>query len=492
MRALKHKSIEFSEVLLSELGQEMRFDSEYWEPTYLRNEDLLKSKKHTQTKQLAPIIQYGISIAMNETGIGYPILKMDNIMDMLAEDKDSKFADISAKTFQHFELKKFDVLFNRVNSDEFVGRTGIYLLDGEHTFASYLVKVDTQKPHTNCYLTTFLNCKYGKISLQRVKRRAVNQANINAKELSNLNIPLPTEPFQKAIQELVVEAQKQKVLSEKLYKEAEEILLNELGLLNWKPKTVSFTYHGIEFEVIDSISEKNFNEANDNSRFDAEFWEPQYEEVNKAFDKFPRKRIGSLVSYPISSGATPKAGGDDYTNKDNGVPFLRAVDLSDGRVMTSDFIYIKPKVHSGFLKRTQLKNNDILLSIAGTVGRCALFDHNVEANINQALSIIRLPDEKIVKRLYLVVLFNSYVGGKFIARTARQGLQTNLNLREVASLEIPIIPIKIQEKISSTLVKSFLSKNRNKNNLSIAKRAVEIFIEEDEKKAMKFIKSNTQ
>ena len=492
MKTLTYKNIEYSEIFYSELGQGMRFDAEYWEASYLRNEAIVKSKKYSQVKEIASNPQYGISIEMNEAGIGYSILKMDNIMGMLAEDKDAKFANIPEKIFQQFQLKKFDVLFNRVNSDEFVGRTGIYLLDGKHTFASYLVKVDSGIDYTNCYLTAYLNCKYGKMALQRVKRRAVNQANINAKELSDLNIPLPSEILQKEIQTLIVEAQNRKVISKHLYEKAEQILFTGLALENWKPKTISFKHYGVKFEVDNSITNKMFSEVIKNYRFNAEYWEPQYDEIIAAFDKFPRYKLSDLVCYPIASGATPKAGGNDYTDIENGYPFLRAVDLVDGRVNTSDLLYIKSNIHGEMLKRTQIFKNDVLLSIAGTVGRSAIFNHDFEANINQALCILRLPNENIVKRLYLIVFFNSLIGNKYLSKTARQGLQTNLNLKEVGSLEIPILDMKVQNKIASTVLKSFQTSDKSKFNLEIAKRAVEIFIEQNEGEALKYIQENVE
>lgn len=476
MRVLKHKLIEFSEVLLSELGQEMRFDSEYWEPSYLRNEDLLKSKKHTQIKQLAHNIQYGISVAMNETGVGYPILKMDNIMDMLAEDKDSKFADISAKTFQHFELKKYDVLFNRVNSDEFVGRTGIYLLDGEHTFASYLVKVDTQKPHTNCYLTTFLNCKYGKISLQRVKRRAVNQANINARELSNLFIPLPTESFQKAIQELVVEAQKQKLLSEKLYKEAEEILLNELGLLNWKPNTVSFKLNGVDFKIENTINSMNYSEIMKDDRIDSEFWEAHYFEIVKKLKAYKKYDLLKNVCFVFETHTTPE--------KNKIHKYIELANIGDNGIINGcieDYGKNLPTRARRLVKANQV----VISSIEGSLSSCGLIPQELDnAFCSTGFYLI---SSKIINSETLLVLFKSTPFQTLMKKACSGTILTAIGRRFFNNLIVPVIDKPIQRKIREKIVDSTSSKVKNKNLLETAKRALEIFIEEDEKAALKLI-----
>mgnify|MGYP003815075809 CR=1 FL=1 len=237
MKVYQNKNIEYSEAYLSELGQEMRIDADYWKPYYLRNEELLRSKNGFPIKTLVPNPQYGISIAMNEEGKGFPIMKMDNIMEVLADDSGLKYANINLKTFKQFQLNKYDVLFNRVNSEDYVGRTGINLLEGNFTFASYLVRINSGIDYTNCYLTLYLNSKYGKTALHRVKRRAVNQANINARELINLYLPIPSEYLQKELKQLIEEAQLQKNASRNLYQEAETLLLNELGLSGWKSRT---------------------------------------------------------------------------------------------------------------------------------------------------------------------------------------------------------------------------------------------------------------
>ena len=484
MKLLKHKFIEFSEVLLSELGQEMRFDSEYWEPAYLRNEDLLKSKNHMQTKQLAQNPQYGISIAMNETGNGYSILKMDNIMDVLAEDKDAKYADISPKLFKQFQLNKFDVLFNRVNSDEFVGRTGIYLLDGEHTFASYLVKVDTQEPHTNCYLTAFLNCKYGKTSLQRVKRRAVNQANINAKELSNLTIPLPSETFQKAIQELIVEAQKQKVLSEKLYKEAEDILLEELGLLNWKPKITSFNYQDVKFEVENSVNTILASEIFSEDRLDSEYWHPKYDEFFSLLQKNTKIKfhtLGSLVSWIKGV----EIGGKEYLEEGD-YPFIRVSNITSKGFDFVSAKYVKPETFDN-LEKYQVKKGEILLSKDGTAGIAYYIREDIKA-INCS-GILRLINSSKLPNEYIELVLNSPIVQIQIERKMSGALIQHLNVSESMKFIIP--EISSVNKVSKKVETAFNAQAKNKMLLETAKQAVDIFIETNEKKALTYITIST-
>jgi len=491
MRILKYKTIEYSEVLLSELDKDTRMDAEFFQGEYIKYDNLIKSKSNLCINKFA-FVTDGIhsSIDFDE----------ESNINLISAKAPKEFSfDLSGTSYisneQHEQnlrtsLQTNDVIISTVGT---IGNCAIVTSEilpansDRHVGIIRLINEDEINSH---FLTAYLNTKYGKAATMRETSGNV-QLNLYIRNINRLIVPKPSLQFQEKVKNLVLASHKYKLQSEQLYTKSEQLLFSELGLGNWKPQTISFKHYGVDFEVDNSITNKMFNEVKKNYRFDAEYWEPQYDEIISAFNKFPSYKLSNLVCYPVSSGATPKAGGDDYTDSKDGYPFLRAVDLVDGRVITSELLHIKPNIHEGMLKRTQIFKNDVLLSIAGTVGRSAIFDHDFEANINQALCILRLQNEKIVKRLYLVVFFNSFIGNKYLSKTARQGLQTNLNLKEVGSLEIPVIEKRIQEKIANTVLKSFHCSDRSKFNLELSKRAVEIFIEHDEEEALKYIQNES-
>lgn len=478
MRILKHKNIEFSEVSLAELGQEMRFDADYWEPSCLRNEDILTSKNHLQTKRLAPNPQYGISIAMNEEARGYSILKMDNIMELLAEDKDAKYAVISEKTFKQFQLKKFDVLFNRVNSDEFVGRTGIYLLDGEHTFASYLVRVDSGKSYTNCYLSVFLNCKYGKTALQRVKRRAVNQANINAKELSNLNIPIPKDDLQKEIQTLILEAQKQKNLSEKCLREANQYFFNCLGISKWEPKTKKIKVLGVSWEIENTVNfDVSVTDMFSSNRLDADFWQPKYLDAFKILqNKGAYRQLSKIAVIRKGSQARPDE------NLNFGIHYASIKDCDDLEISTSEFTDAKRPV--------TVSTQELVIAITGaTIGKSAINNTSVPIAICGDLAAIK---SNKVPPYYLLAVLSSEFIQQLSKRYTTGATNGHLAVKDVAKFPIPIFDKKEMEGISKKMIAYFKSREKSKQLIEVSKKAVEIFIAQDEKTAIKYIKINTK
>lgn len=307
------------------------------------------------------------------------------------------------------------------------------------------------------------------------------------------------------IDSMIKEAYKAIESSKTLYKEAEALLYEALGLDSKNPlqsilnthanrssviarneMTKQSIYRNIDCHKFDKLNSCNDEAVSPNTtiatlkesflktgRLDAEYYQSKYEDIEAKIHNFPTIKLKDLVQYPITSGATPKAGGSDYTDSKNGIPFLRAVDLKNARVDIANLLYIKPETHAKSLKRTKLIKGDVLFSIAGVIGRCAIFDYDFEANINQALAILRFTESKGIKRLYLIAFFNSQFGQIYLERYSRQGLQTNLNLDEVGNLEIPIIDSTTQAQIAAHIQKSFKLRAEAKILLESAKAEVE-------------------
>lgn len=146
--------------------------------------------------------QYGLSINAGVDG-QYPMLRMMNIENGLCVENDIKFLDLTDKDFEAYRLVHGDVLFNRTNSYELVGRTGVYELEGDHVFASYLVRVKTIREKLEpMFLTLFLNSDFGRRQVLAYATKAVSQANVNASNLLRVQLTLPPLEIQ---QKLLVE-----------------------------------------------------------------------------------------------------------------------------------------------------------------------------------------------------------------------------------------------------------------------------------------------
>ncbi len=147
--------------------------------------------------------QYGLSTKLNTEETGYRTFRMNEIANGRCTDSgDMKYVDISAEEFSKYRLIPGDILFNRTNSYEHVGRTGIFDQVGDYCFASYLIRLSIFKDVANpFYLNTFMNTKGFQTGIKQFATRAIGQSNINAKSLAAYCIPVPPLATQNSIVE---------------------------------------------------------------------------------------------------------------------------------------------------------------------------------------------------------------------------------------------------------------------------------------------------
>ena len=148
---------------------------------------------------------YGTSQKANDRGEGIPMIRMGNVTTGGQLDTiDLKHIAISGPEREKVELLEGDLLFNRTNSKELVGKTGLWDGRFEAVAASYFirlrVKCDLSSPS---YLWAFFNTRYMKRALFDTARGAIGQANINAKELRAFRVAVPPFALQEAFAEHV-------------------------------------------------------------------------------------------------------------------------------------------------------------------------------------------------------------------------------------------------------------------------------------------------
>ena len=148
-------------------------------------------------------VQYGTSAKAG--GIGrYPILRMGNItIDGKMDFDDLKYIDLTENEVEKFTVKKGDILFNRTNSAELVGKTGVFDRDEPFAYAGYLVRARTKDGVSPEYISGYLNSAHGKATLRGMAKSIIGMANINAKELQSIPILIPDGPSQRKYAELL-------------------------------------------------------------------------------------------------------------------------------------------------------------------------------------------------------------------------------------------------------------------------------------------------
>jgi type I restriction enzyme, S subunit len=148
------------------------------------------------------------------------------------------------------------------------------------------------------------------------------------------------------------------------------------------------------------------------------------------------KKLGAVCEV-ITKGTTPTSLGFQFT--DEGVNFIKVESLTEsGQIIPNKVAYISEECHES-LKRSQLKVNDILFSIAGALGRIGIVNEEiVPANTNQALAIIRLAKDSGILVSFLAKYFTSNNISEEIEKLKGGAAQQNLSLGQLNNLSIPL------------------------------------------------------
>ena len=356
-------------------------------------------------------------------------------------------------------LQKGEVLFNNTNSQELVGKTAYFDLDGNFTSSNHITRIQTD---TNRLLPQYLA-----IVLNVYQRNKVffnicvnwnNQSGVNVELLKNLLIPLPPIPTQQHIIDLMDKAYKAKKEKENKAKELldsiDSYLLEELGII--LPLRANNTLDSrIYTQKISVLS---------GSRFDANYHQKYYRDLEKSLlsSPYPLVNLASLINN-FKKGI--EVGSGEYSqNKE--IPFIRVSDITNNGI---DFSNVQKFISASLfenLKAYKPKENELLYSKDGTVGICLEADTSHDYIISGG--ILRLELKAEVDKDFLCFLLGSYIMNVFANRVSIGAVIKHLNIGEFLKLKIPLPPLAIQTQIASRL------KNSKFQALSLEKEAKEI------------------
>ena len=192
--------------------------------------DPIKNPKGWEVVTIGDVVtevRYGTSKPAVEGG-KYPYLRMNNLtVDGHLDLNDLKYIDISDDEIEKCVVRKGDVLFNRTNSIELVGKTAVFDLSEDMVIAGYIIRVRLNERLLPEILSQYMNLEALKDILRSMAKGAVNQANINAQELQNIKVYVPDMELQKQFIEIKEQVDKSKVAVQKALDET-QILFDSL------------------------------------------------------------------------------------------------------------------------------------------------------------------------------------------------------------------------------------------------------------------------
>lgn len=365
-------------------------------------------------------------------------------------------------------FKKGDILFSKLLP--YLNKVYLAEFSGKSSTEFYILEATNILPE---YLAIILRSD---IIIAQTKHLVTGNTlpRLQTSDIENLLIPYPSSTFQQKIVDLYTAAQNAKLQKDKEAKELlesiDDIVTQHLGIK--LPERSDFS----ETKYFTPISKLI------GQRYDPYFHNPYFEKAfaKLAQSKYPLKKLGD-ISILITSGITPKAGGDAYTDSQNGIAFIRSGDIDiNGNINFEELLYIKPEVHNKQMKSPKVYDNDIMIAIVGaTIGQVGIYHSEKEANINQAIALVRLKDGYDPE--YVKELIKSSIGQLNLDRLKRPVARANINLEEIASILIPIpekieVQTAIAKEIHEIRVKADAIKNEGSLIIDKAKATIEKMI----------------
>jgi restriction endonuclease S subunit len=417
-----------------------RFDSNFWRLTPLFRERFRKpTYPAVPLRSVVSLVQYGCSSLATEAPIGVPMLRMSNLQDDGWDLRELKYIELEADELERYRVLPGDLLFNRTNSKELVGKCEVFPESGDWVFASYLIRVRLRREAViPQFVSDFLSTRTGRLQIDRLSRQIIGMTNINAEELKEILLPLPPPPQQcelVAAMDAARAARRAKLAeADALLAGLDGFLLETLGLM--PPSKDDRKVFAVQRSAVLA-----------QGRHDPGFHHPRFVEVLKAFLASPfEKRSLGAISPDIVGGATPTKGSAEFYATD-GIKFFRILNVKGNDFDLSDLNYVKEEVHQGELKRSQLEENDVLMTITGRVGNAAVVTADLlPANINQHIVRLRIMVSD-VRPQYLAVYLNSSVGLALSNRGVTGGTRLALDYGTIKAIQIPVPPPEVQDEI---------------------------------------------
>lgn len=391
-------------------------------------------------------IQYGISQLANTEQKGVPIIRMNNLQGDEWNFLDLKHIELTGKELNLYRVNKGDLLFNRTNSKELVGKCGVFREEGDWGFASYLIRVQIdEKKLLPDFASTFLRLPVGRLQIDGLSRQIIGMTNINAEEIKLLQIPIVPLDFQKQVvsrMDAAYDAKKQKEEeAQRLLDSIDDYLLSELGINLSEPE---------ENTIQNRIFYRNLNEIT-GDRIDPYPYQNKFKYFEQVLKSMPIevKKLKDIVSF-FDYGLMPT---QDYAFSEiDGLPMIRVTNIkSDGSVDMSDTKYIKfdtPRLYQKLVKA-----NDILMVQCGnTTGKCAFVTEEYEGYTFGSFSFAIRGNSNFVVQSYLFNILSSVVVQEQLNRSlTTASVRPNTSKPDVLNFKIPLPCLQKQQEIANNI-----------------------------------------
>lgn len=368
------------------------------------------------------------------------MIRMNNLQASGWDLRDLKHIELDSVLLDRYRLLKGDLLFNRTNSKELVGKCEAFAEDGDWVFASYLIRVrlDTQRALPG-FVAAFLNSPAGRIQIDQVSRQVAGMSNVNAEELRDLLIPLPAiEEQRRLLSELDttrIERDQALAKANALLSSLDRYLLDALSIY---PEEEHHRLFAVRLGEV-------------RNRLDADYHSPRFQRLRQAIEvsKYPTCRLAEAAVYMRSGFAAGRQ--DQARGEDAGVPHLRPLNLNawgELSIVETKRVPATSVGESDCIKRGEILFNNT--NSAEWVGKSAVFDLEELCACSNHMTRISLRAGN--DPYFVAALLNAFRGiGYFSALSTFFNNQAGINTATLGNLRIPIPALKVQREIAEAI-----------------------------------------
>lgn len=366
---------------------------------------------------------------------------MGNITDIGTIDYSNLVYSSNDEDIKQYSLKKGDLLFNRTNSSEWVGKTAIYKGEQPAIYAGYLIRVRPILISSD-YLNIVMNSSYYRNWCYNVKTDAVNQSNINAQKLSKLMVPIPPLKEQERI---VVEMAKWTSLITSIKNDKEDL---QAAIKQTKSKILDLAIHGklVPQDPNDEPASELLKRINPKAEITCD---------NGHSGKLPQGWVWTTLGKLYNIISAKRVLKSEWRNE--GIPFYRAREIV--KLSTTGFVdnelFISQEHYSDLkMKYGVPQSSDIMMSAVGSIGKTYIVKSSDLFYYKDA-SVIRLQN---VHGLYSVfidyVLRTSFLQKQMYTNSKGTTVDT-ITIEKAKEYNIPLPPLAEQQRIVTKIEELF-------------------------------------
>ena len=385
-------------------------------------------------------LKYGTSEKSLSVG-KIAVLRMGNITNVGTIDYSNLVYSSNNEDIKLYSLEKDDLLFNRTNSSEWVGKTAIYKKEQPAIYAGYLIRIRPILIFSD-YLNTVMNSSYYRNWCYNVKTDAVNQSNINAQKLSQLMIPIPPLKEQERI---VVEVAKWISLIDTIKNSKEDL---QTTIKQAKSKILNLAIHGklVPQDPNDEPAIELLKRIN-----------PDFTPCDNGHYTFDvpsgwiTTNLGSIFNV-VSAKRILKS---DW--KHSGVPFYRAREIAKLSIygLVDNELYISEEHYNSLKEKFPVpKASDIMISAVGTIGKCYIVKESDKFYYKDA-SVLCLCNDYQINAKYIYHIMRSEYMLKQMYDNSKGTTVDTITIEKAKQYIFPLPPLAEQQRIVAKIEETF-------------------------------------